>query len=230
MNLDRPTLGIPILIVLGAALGLAYNGLMKDPLPWISHPRTVLTLEDVAAGESDSSVAEGSEPDKPATSTGEPEANSDPENAPAPIGTEPVAGKTPTADAATPPAEDPGKASGVPESEFPVMVSLEKAKQLYDRGLLRVLDARELEEYAEGHIRGAECAPYDELGGDNDWLEAMAKEPRVLLVYCGGGGCDLALNLGFAVSQAGHRRVLVYEDGYPVWNEAGFPVATGESP
>lgn len=134
------------------------------------------------------------------------------------------AGETPQSE------DDPSAASGIPESEFPITVSLEKSKELYDGGFLTVLDARELHEYEEGHIKGAIPAPYDDVGGDPDWLEEMAAKKTVFLIYCGGGDCELSINLGFAISQAGHRRVCVFEEGYPAWKEAGFPVATGAQP
>ena len=52
----------------------------------------------------------------------------------------------------------------------------------------------------------------------------------MLLVYCGGGDCELSLDLGFALSQAGHRRVLIFEEGYTAWEEAGYPTRTGDAP
>jgi len=124
----------------------------------------------------------------------------------------------------------PGDTLGLPESEFPITVSLEKTKELFDSGRIRILDARDPEEYAEGHIAGAECAPYDEVSGDDAKLQGFAEDPRPIVVYCDGGGCELSIDLGFAISQAGHRRVLVFEEGYPVWAEAGYPTHTGDQP
>lgn len=119
---------------------------------------------------------------------------------------------------------------GLPDSEFPVNVSLEKAKELYDTGGLLVLDAREEEEYRLGHIADAVLADYNLVAADADWLDATGAEPRPILVYCGGGDCELSMNLGFALSQAGHRHVLIFEEGYPAWKDAGYPTRMGDKP
>jgi len=223
MNLDRPKLGIPALILLGAALGLAYNALSHNPLPWVAQARTVGHLEESATGADEQQKGTP----KPAEAKPAETAKPSGEEGAKPAGSaeEPAKGSK-DGEGAAPNVAD----AGVPESEFPVMASLEQAKALYDKGLLRVLDARDLDEYSEGHIAGAECAPFDDKAGDEEWLSSVAEDPRIILCYCGGGGCELSMNLGFAVSQAGHKRVLVYEDGYPGWKDAGYPVKTGEEP
>ena len=134
----------------------------------------------------------------------------------------------PAAKPAAEPADD--RYADVPESEFPAEVHLTQAKTLYDRGGLLVLDARETGEYALGHIKGALAAPADDMMGDVDWLDRMAKDPRPIMVYCDGGDCELSMNLGFELSLSGHRRVLVFMDGYPAWKDAGYPVETGDTP
>jgi rhodanese-related sulfurtransferase len=118
----------------------------------------------------------------------------------------------------------------IPESEYPIEIGLAKTKELYDRGGLVILDARETEEYAEGHLRGAQSAPGDVVAGDLAWLERMSQEPRPILVYCGGGDCELSINLGFELTRSGHRRVLVFKDGFPPWKDAGYPVDEGAAP
>lgn len=118
----------------------------------------------------------------------------------------------------------------IPESEYPIEIHLAKAKDFYDRGGLLVLDARDLSEYEEGHIKGAVDAPTDEKIADLDWMEATAKDPRPIMVYCSGGDCELSMTLGFEIAHTGHRRVLVFEDGYPAWKDAGYPTATGDTP
>lgn len=134
-------------------------------------------------------------------------------------------------DAANPGGSVPGgDYADIPEAEFPFEVSLSRAKALYDRGGLLVLDAREQEEYEVGHIKGAQCAPFDVMVGDVEWLERTAADPRPLLVYCDGTDCEVSLNLGFELSQSGHRKVLVLAGGYAAWAEASYPTATGDRP
>jgi rhodanese-related sulfurtransferase len=118
----------------------------------------------------------------------------------------------------------------VPPSEYLIEVGLAKAKELYDRGGLLVLDAREKAEFEEGHIRGAVSAPYDDVAGDLAWLERLGADTRPILCYCGGGECELSHDLGSELTRAGHRKVLVLKDGYPAWEEAGYPVEKGGAP
>jgi rhodanese-related sulfurtransferase len=118
----------------------------------------------------------------------------------------------------------------IPEADLPITVSLEKAKAFYDRRGLLVLDARDMEEYGEGHIQGAEAAPYDDKVADTDWLEKTAADPRPILVYCTGGECELSHDLADEILRTGHRRVMVMTAGYVDWEDAGYPTATGVTP
>ena len=102
-------------------------------------------------------------------------------------------------------------------------------KKLSDGGAI-ILDARSESEYAEGHIKGARCTPYDTFVDDTEWLEKIAKEPRPIIVYCSGGDCEASLNLGWEILDFGHKRVLVFEEGYPAWVDAGYPTASGMQP
>lgn len=211
MNWDHPKRGVPLILAVGIILGFAYNALSKKPLPLIAKARAVVSLEELEAGGTNG---------EPTPGAGERAAEAS------------EAGESAIEDPGDPPAASglPEIVARIPESEFPITVSLARTKELYDAGVALVLDARDLAEFAEGHIRGAQLAPYDEVGGDPDWLERTIGAADVLLVYCGGGDCEVSLNLGFALSQAGHRRVLVFEGGYAAWEEAGYPVGRGEAP
>ncbi len=143
--------------------------------------------------------------------------------------------------------QEPGEATGVthedpkptgadpyagliPESKYPIEIGLEKAKEFYDLGGLMVCDAREETEFAMGHIAGALFTPHDEFVADVEWLDATAKSPKPIMIYCDGGDCELSLNLGFALNESGHRRILIFKDGYPAWEDAGYPTETGGHP
>ncbi len=253
MNLRNPFLGILVIVVLGAAVGIGFNALRPDPLPWITVPKQAVALEsltepmagdDEVAGrmETDGAASEptpatteameGTDGHEPAgTPSPEPEAKpSTP--APAESAAPAKAESTAPADTGKAPAPPAGKKlyADIPESKVPIDVGLAKAKEFYDRGGLLVLDARDPGEYAEGHIKGALDAPYDDKVGDMEWLMAMGKETRPILVYCDGGDCELSLDLGTEITRSGNRRVLILTDGYPGWKDAGYPVATGEKP
>jgi rhodanese-related sulfurtransferase len=88
-----------------------------------------------------------------------------------------------------------------------------------------LVDVREPEEHAAGHIPGslniprgvleAEVAPTPELGGET--AAALAKKDRPICVYCRTGGRSaLAAN---ALQEMGFTQVLSLAGGYAAWCE-----------
>ena len=123
--------------------------------------------------------------------------------------------------------------SGVPEIPAlgrPVKIGTDGLRQLFDAGAALIVDARDKAEFAEGHIRGALNLPYDEVATDPLRLEGLETGGRPIVAYCGGGACELSLNLAYDLLDAGHERVAVYMEGFPDWVAGGHPVASGEAP
>ena len=112
----------------------------------------------------------------------------------------------------------------IPDLERPIHIQLAAVKQLFDAGALLLIDAREPEEYAAGHIPGALSMPYDEVSSEPERLESLAAGGKAIAVYCGGGACELSLNLAWDLISAGQKKVVVYMGGYPEWVAAGYPV------
>jgi rhodanese-related sulfurtransferase len=197
--------GALAVLVLGSILGLGFNLFNPNGLSWVGKKRQTTILTEGAA--------------EAATPAEKPMTRSEPGDPPAEAVQEP----SPTDEEGTP--EE--LYADVPTSEFPIEITLAQGKSFYDRGGLVVIDAREHDEFDEGHIQGATCAPMDEKAGDLKWLEQMGSEPHPIMVYCGGGDCELSLDLAFLINENGHRRVMVLTDGYPAWEEAGYPVVKG---
>lgn len=115
----------------------------------------------------------------------------------------------------------------IPELGRPVQIQLPAVKRFYDADGALIVDAREPHEFAEGRIRGSINLPYDRAVTDPAMLESLDTGGRPIIVYCGGGTCELSLNLGFSLVEAGHTRVCVFMGGYPEWVDAGYPIDTG---
>jgi rhodanese-related sulfurtransferase len=234
MNAQRPLAGVLWMVLVGAGLGLGFNAVHPNPLPWIAKPRPMIELPDSSnttpytsegpLGDL-SEMAPGDSAAPPATSTGVGSLPASPaDKTPA---TTPGRGQVRPTDpdvpvGTAPPARD--LYADLPKSEYLMEVGLARAKSLYDRGGLLVLDAREKADYDAGHIAGAESAPYDDVVGELSWLERLGSDPRPILAYCDGGECELSHDLASELTRAGHRRVMVLKDGYPAWEEAGYPV------
>jgi rhodanese-related sulfurtransferase len=128
-----------------------------------------------------------------------------------------------------------GAASGagvpdVPDVGRPIQIDISKVKSFFDAKAATIVDAREPADYAEGHIPGAINLPYDEVVTDGERLEKFDPKGKPIIVYCGGGTCELSMNLGFALVNAGKKKVLVYMGGWPEWSTSGNPIAKGKTP
>lgn len=238
MNTTNPLQGALLIVLAGIGLGVGYNLVHPDPLPWKAEKKKTVVLVDPSEVDTGHSGAEAAMADPiavPPSNEGEAAKNTEaakkdetPKEATKEAAKEPEAPVSEANTTEKAPAKD--LYADIPESEFPIEIHLAKTKDLYDRGGLLVLDAREQAEYDEGHITGAVSAYGDQYVGETEWLEKTAKDPRPIMVYCGGGECDLSLNLGFEIARMGHRKVLIFMDGYPAWEEAGYPTEKGEVP
>jgi rhodanese-related sulfurtransferase len=196
--------GIVTIVVTGCALGLAQNAIVRhgDPKDGLAWRYEPPKLEplDAAAGAGD-----GQPPSTPPPAT--PEMND-------PLGL--------------------GSASAgnfdVPDVPRPLQIQISRVKQFFDAKEATFVDAREASDYAEGHIPGAINLPYDEVVTDPDRLEKFDANGKPIIVYCGGGTCELSMNLGFALVGAGKKKVLVFMGGWPEWSSSGYPVVKGPSP
>jgi rhodanese-related sulfurtransferase len=118
----------------------------------------------------------------------------------------------------------------IPPSDSPIEIERTALRQYVDAHAALVLDAREPSEYAAGHIPGAVNLPYDQVAGNLQRLEQLDTAGRPVVVYCGGGSCEMSLSLAWDLVTAGQTRVAVYKGGYPDWTDAGFPTETGTAP
>ena len=109
----------------------------------------------------------------------------------------------------------------------PLTLELSTFKRLFDANAVLIVDAREPGQFLEGHIAGAISLPYSGALADPGRIAGLAPEQRPIVVYCSGGTCALAMDLGKFLVESGKRRVLVYTGGYPEWVAAGYPVTRG---
>jgi rhodanese-related sulfurtransferase len=129
------------------------------------------------------------------------------------------------------PAATPARADlpVVPDLDQPIEVKLPNVKKFFDAGPAAavIVDAREAVEYAAGHIAGARCVPYDDAVAKPELLAPFKGLGRPIIVYCSGGDCESSKDLAKSMLAEGIRKVLVFTDGYPAWQAAGYPVEKG---
>jgi len=103
----------------------------------------------------------------------------------------------------------------------PVDIKLDFAKLLFDKKYPFV-DARDQKDYNEGHIKGAVNIPYHDLGEHKSALDRFSKN-QVIVVYCG-AGCDVSIDMAYAMANMGFTKVYVFHGGWDDWKAAGYPV------
>ena len=100
----------------------------------------------------------------------------------------------------------------------PEYINLESAKEMYDRGII-FIDARDEEEYAEGHIKGAILAP-----STPELVQLFPDRSSAIVTYCSGGDCDVSQELAEQLMYDwDYELIFVFWGGWPEWKTAGYP-------
>jgi rhodanese-related sulfurtransferase len=104
-------------------------------------------------------------------------------------------------------------------------IDLVSAKKLYDDKIATFLDARTAPEYQREHIYGAISLPIRALVlGDIELDKVLPAKEALLITYCDGGECDIGLELAKELSKHGYNNIFVLGEGYPGWENAGYPM------
>ena len=100
----------------------------------------------------------------------------------------------------------------------PEYINLESAKEMYDREII-FIDARDEEEFAEGHIKGAILAP-----STPELVQLFPDRSSPIVTYCSGGDCDVSMELAEQLMfDWEYERIFVYLGGWPEWKAKGYP-------
>jgi rhodanese-related sulfurtransferase len=99
-------------------------------------------------------------------------------------------------------------------------VSPPEATQLINREEALVVDVREPNEYASGHVLGAKNVPLARLVADPS--ELAKRKERPLIVCCDGG--ERAGKAASFLRRQGFTRVANLAGGVGAWQQAGLPV------
>ncbi|MFC1886689.1 rhodanese-like domain-containing protein [Thermodesulfobacteriota bacterium] len=114
-------------------------------------------------------------------------------------------------------------------TDDPVMHDLEitdvhVAKSIFDSRKAVFLDARSLDDYMDGHIKGAVSTPVNRFEDEAESFKKQYPLSTYFVTYCSGRECDDSHKLAQDLLMAGYENVSVFIDGYPGWEAEGFPV------
>jgi rhodanese-related sulfurtransferase len=99
-------------------------------------------------------------------------------------------------------------------------VSPTQATHLINREDAVVIDVREANEFAAGHVLGAKNLPLARLASSG--ADILKRKDRPVIVY--GDDGDRALKAAAALKKQGFPRVLNLSGGISAWQQAGLPV------
>ena len=105
------------------------------------------------------------------------------------------------------------------------IISLQVFLKKLDQPGVIVLDARDPEDFREGHVPGAKSLPYDEFSDDSVFVLQDIPFDLEVITYCEGMNCSLAEDLADLLKEMGFLDVRVFAGGWEEWLENGMPVA-----
>jgi len=95
-------------------------------------------------------------------------------------------------------------------------------KKMLDSGPVALFDVRGDIEYEKNHIPGAKTAP---LGSLVFRVAGVMNPDSQVIVYSGGGNCNLAADAAVRLEKLRMTNVYCYEDGINGWQGAGLTLA-----
>jgi rhodanese-related sulfurtransferase len=106
------------------------------------------------------------------------------------------------------------------------VVSTEQLKTMIDEKKEVVLvDTRTAEEFQEAHIRGAISIP--EKTFESQLALLPVDKNTMIVLYCNGVKCGKSRKAAKKAETAGYRNLVLYAEGFPVWEEKGYAIVAG---
>lgn len=110
--------------------------------------------------------------------------------------------------------------------QFPVIATQELKKLIDEKAVeITVIDARNLEEYQEVHIKGAINIPEKKFAEQVNLLPT--DKARQIVFYCNGVKCGKSKKAARKAWKMGYTNIQIYAEGMPVWEEQGLPLYAG---
>lgn len=109
-------------------------------------------------------------------------------------------------------------------------MTVDEAELYHADGAALFVDARNREDYEEGHIPGAVYLNHYQSADLIEEVRPDLEAAFMVVVYCNGGDCDDSINLALdLVTLYGipNGNVYVFDGGMEVWKARGLPVVTG---
>lgn len=98
----------------------------------------------------------------------------------------------------------------------------------YETKSIKIIDARDQWDFAEGHIKGAINIPEYSFEKNNiSDFEIMPDDS--LVIYCSANDCDISKRLAEELLLLKFKNLFVFEEGYEYWIKARLPTEKSEA-
>lgn len=101
---------------------------------------------------------------------------------------------------------------------------VQAVKKIFDKGDALFVDARVKEDFTDGHIKGAVSLPINQFDENIEDFLSKYQFSKHIVTYCSGRECEDSHRLAEKLINIGYTEVKIFIDGYPVWEEKGYPV------
>lgn len=109
-------------------------------------------------------------------------------------------------------------------------ISIEEAEKLFFTHAAVFVDARPVEDYARGHIKGARSLPWQSVDIEFIGVTSDLALDTQIVTYCDGETCELSHDLALFLRDAGFLNTRVLVNGWTLWRQAGLPTASDSNP
>jgi rhodanese-related sulfurtransferase len=103
-------------------------------------------------------------------------------------------------------------------------IPAEEAKARFDGGQTLFVDARRPDHFVRGHVAGALNLPAEEFMQRYVGLASWLPREADIVIYCTGRGCHESRMLADRLALVGHKRILIFRDGWQAWQSRGWPI------
>jgi rhodanese-related sulfurtransferase len=126
------------------------------------------------------------------------------------------------------------------DSEFPLVyeavefsagsvLTTQEALHLSKSKDVLFIDARDTDDYAGGHIKGAlNLSVHSSRAEKISFFTKYSKNQKIV-VYCFDADCPSAERLAKEMGFMGYKNVMIYPGGWSAWEDAGYPIEKEET-
>lgn len=122
--------------------------------------------------------------------------------------------------------------SVIPEKDKSAVIEnidLKRAKELFDKAEVIFLDTRPEFRYLEGHIKGALSLSASRFVKQYEEVKDKIKKDSILVAYCSGVECHLSGIVADKLKGLGYTKIKIFDGGWSLWNDSGYPVEKGKN-